>query len=110
MERIRRVSLELCNPNDRAGVRFIGPRKRRFSQMLTIENLEGADMGQLCERVKPAVVFLRLTTGADAALGSRLDVYVPSGTAMVVGALSQAAYALSAGALALAVGILAHRA
>ena len=110
MENIRRIALELCSPGDRAGVRFIGPKKRKFSQMLTIENLEGADMSQFCDRVKPAVVFLRLTTGADAALGSRIDVYLPSGTAAAVGALSRAAYAVSVAAFGFAVGILAKRA
>lgn len=106
MERVRRVSLELCAPSDRGGVRFVGPKKRRYSERITIENLEGADVGQLCARLRPAVVFLRLTTGADASLGSRLDVYLPRGAALYAGALARACYAVSAGALALALGIL----
>jgi len=107
MEHIRRVALELCNPADRGGVRFVGPKKRRFSQKLTIENLEGADLGQLCARVRPAVVFLRQTTGADLSVASRLDVYMPSGPAALVGALSRLCYAAAVGTLGMAVGILA---
>jgi hypothetical protein len=107
MEHIRRVALELCNPADRGGVRFVGPKKRRFSQKLTIENLEGADLGQLCARVRPAVVFLRQTTGADLSVASRLDVYIPSGPAALVGALSRLCYAAAVGTLGMAVGILA---
>jgi hypothetical protein len=107
MEHIRRVALELCNPADRGGVRFVGPKKRRFSEKLTIENLEGADLGQLCARVRPAVVFLRQTTGADLSVASRLDVYMPCGPAALVGALSRLCYAAAVGTLGMAVGILA---
>jgi len=108
MERVRRVALELCTPAERGGVRFSGPKKRRFSEKITLENLEGVDLGELCARLRPAVVFLRQPTGADQS-GSRLDVYVPTGVAALAGWLSTACFAVSALSAALAVAILAQR-
>lgn len=109
-EHIRRTALKLCNAADRGGVRFIGPKRRRYSSKVTIENAEGMDMGEFCARIKPSVVFLRLTTGADLSTASRLDVYVPGGLAAYAGSLSRAMYAISAGALGLAMTILLQRA
>jgi hypothetical protein len=106
MDRVRRVSLELCAPADRQGVRFTGPRRRRFSERITVENLESVDLGQLCARLRPAIVFLRLCSGDDQALGSRIDVYVPRGAALYAVALSRLLYAVSAVSLALALAIL----
>jgi hypothetical protein len=107
MEKVRRVALELCNPADRGGVRFVGPKKRKHSEKLTVENLEGVDLGELCARLRPAVVFLRQTTGSDLSTGSRLDIYVPSGAHAYAGFASQALFALSGASLAMAASMLA---
>jgi len=106
VRRVHRVALELCNAADRGGVRFSEPRKRRYSERVTVENLDGVDMGELCARLRPAIVFLRQTTGADASLGSRLDVYIPRGAALFAGALSRLCYLASTASLALALAIL----
>jgi hypothetical protein len=104
--RIRRVALELCTAADREGVRFVGPRVRQHSDVLVVENLDGVDMRALCARVRPAVVFLRNTSGASASLGSRLDVYMPRGAALYAGVVSRMCFTASAGALLMALGIL----
>jgi hypothetical protein len=106
MEKIRRVALELCNPGDRGGVRFVGPKKRKHSEKITIENLESVDLGELCTRVRPAVVFLRQTTGADLSCGSRLDIYVPTGVSAYADLASRLLLGLSVASLAAAASIM----
>jgi hypothetical protein len=101
VERIKRACIEICQPESRSGVRFVGPKNRRFSTRLTVENLEGANLGKLCAAVFPAMVFLRQTTGADITTASRIDVYIPGGAALhlfiAYRTLYMAAFALAAG-------------
>lgn len=106
MERVRRVALELCNPSDRGGVRFVGPKKRKHSEKLTVENLEGVDMGRLCARVRPAVVFLRQAAGADLSTGSRLDIYIPTGASAYAEAASRLLFGTAGVSLILALGMM----
>jgi hypothetical protein len=109
MERIRRAALELCDPNHRGGVRFVGPKQRQNSWRITIENLESVDLGAFCARVAPAVVFLRQTTGADLATASRIDVYVPSAGATHLLIALRLFYAAALGAAALAASLVIMR-
>jgi len=104
VERVKRACLQSCSPDARGGVRFLGPKKRRFSNRLTVENLEGVDMGKLCASVSPAVVFLRQTAAADLTTASRIDVYIPAGAAKHLCVMYRMLFAASAacGLLALA--------
>lgn len=102
MERIKAEALAACTAEHRGGVRFFGPVRRRYSMRMTIENLDGVDMAKLCMAVSPAVVFLRHSLPGDTGVSSRVDVYLPHGTALHLYVLCRFFYAASIGCAALA--------
>ena len=102
MERIKTAALAACSSEHRGGVRFLGPVRRRYSLRMTIENLDGVNMAALCSAVSPAVVFLRHASPGDAGVSSRVDVYLPHGTAMHLYLACRALYAAAIGCAALA--------
>lgn len=109
MERIRRAALELCDPVHRGGVRFVGPKPRQNSYIVTIENLESTDLGAFCGRVAPATVFLRQTVGADLATASRIDVYVPTAGATHLLVAHRVLWAAATAAAAMAAAVVLMR-
>jgi hypothetical protein len=109
IERVKRTCLELCPIDLRGSVRFVGPRKRRYSTRLTVENLDGVDMALLCKRLEPAVVYVRHTSAAEVAVSSRIDVYVPVGITVHLFLAYRIMYALACAAAGLGAFIVFKR-
>ena len=109
VERFKRTCLDLCPCDLRGGVRFVGPRRRRYSTRLTVENLDGVDMALLCKRLEPAVVYMRHASAAEVAVSSRIDVYVPVGFTLHLFLIYRTLYALACAAAGLGAFIVFKR-
>jgi hypothetical protein len=110
LNHVKSAALACCALEHRANVRFVGPKRRRFSTRITIENLESSNMYDFCNAIYPSQCFIRHSgSGNELSTASRVDVYVPIGIALHLYFMYRGLYALSIASFGLAVYIMNKR-
>lgn len=85
---VKLAIMNSCPPRSRDDIRFVGPSRRRESNMLSVMSGGSLDINAMSQALKRfgCRVVLR-TTGED---GNRIDVYIPRSTGFVARTLLKA--------------------